>query len=214
MIWFFKKKTGLKAVLFDIGGVVVHADLESYLGLGSDIFETQPEHIKRCAAPFVKELERGKITSIEFWDQVGRALAEEGVGKAVPAWRFKGFWEGVMRDSATVDQEVLRICRRLRGRVKLGALTNTIKEHAVFLQKLGAYEPFRPCIFSFQIGARKPDAAAYEKAAKMMKTSPSGCLLIDDLAMNIRGAEEAGMHGYLFTTADGLETELRERGLL
>ena len=211
-MWFRRKKS-IKTIFFDIGGVVVNAPMESYKTLGAEAFGAREEHVVLCSAEYLPLLEMGKITSAEFWDKVGEKLAYMGMGRVVPAWKFKGFWEGVMLDSLAVHQEVLELSSRLRAKATVGVLSNTIQEHALILQKEGVYKGFNPVILSCQVGMRKPNADIYQKAAKLANTSTSNCLLIDDMSENVEGAQKAGFQALLYRNVEELRLELHRMGL-
>ncbi len=212
---FFRKKKGVDTVFFDIGGVVVDAPMEQYRVLGAEVFGCRDEHLGQCSAEFLPLLEMGKITSAEFWEKVGEKLAFMGMGRAVPAWRFKGFWEGILLDNLSIHREVLEISSKLRSKAKVGALSNTIQEHALVMQKQGVYQGFNPVILSCQIGMRKPNADIFLKSAELCKTKPARCLLIDDLVENIEGAQKAGFQALLYKgDPNELRHELHRMGLL
>src|SRR5688572_29531242 len=88
---------------------------------------------------------------------------------------------------------------RRRG-LMVGALSNTIKEHAEHLSELGYYEPFQPCILSYLVGMRKPDRAIYQLAASKAGKNIKKCLLIDDSEVNCQAAKAAGMQAIYYTS--------------
>lgn len=49
---------------------------------------------------------------------------------------------------------------------------------------------------------RKPDPGPYLAAARALRIAPQGCLFIDDLPVNCRGAEAVGMASLRFDVAD------------
>lgn len=195
---FFRKKKRVDTVFFDIGGVVVDAPMERYRTLGAEVFGCREEHLVQCSAEFLPLLEMGKITSGEFWESVGRKLAFMGMGREVPAWRFKGFWEGIMLETLSVHHEVVEVSIKMRSRATVAALSNTIQEHALVLQQKGVYKTFNPVILSCQVGLRKPNADIFHKAAELCKSKAARCLLIDDLEENVEGAQKAGFQALLY----------------
>lgn len=212
-MWFRRKKK-IDTVFFDVGGVVVNAPMESYKTLAAEAFGAREDHVVLCSAEFLPLLEMGKITSAEFWEKVGEKLAFMGMGRAVPAWKFKGFWEGLLLDSLSIHQQVVEISSRLRSKVTVGVLSNTIQEHALILQKEGIYKGFSPVVLSCQVAMRKPNADIFQKAATLAKTSAARCLLIDDLPENVEGAQKAGYKALLYRDPDELRLELHRMGLL
>jgi epoxide hydrolase-like predicted phosphatase len=210
----FKSKRSIKTIFFDIGGVVVKAPMLDYLKYGSEIFGCEPRTLEDATAQVLPDLETGRINNDEFWDRVSRILAENGQGKVIPAWRFKGFWEGILTDSLQVDHEMITLVRRLKAHVRVAALTNVIKEHAKILQKLDVYQHFNPVILSCKIGLRKPDLAIYEKAAELAKTPMERCLLVDDCLENLQAAQKAGYRVLQFTDISDLKRALYGLGLI
>lgn len=55
----------------------------------------------------------------------------------------------------------------------------------------------------------KPDVRIYERLIEKFSLAPKDCLFVDDKAVNIEGAEKAGLNGYQFTTAEKLREYLR-----
>lgn len=212
-MWFRRRKK-IDTVFFDVGGVVVDAPMESYKTLAAEAFGAREDHVALCSAEFLPQLEMGKITSAEFWEKVGEKLAFMGMGRAVAPWKFKGFWEGLLLDSLSIHRDVVEISSRLRSKVTVGVLSNTIQEHAMILQKEGIYKGFSPVVLSCQVGMRKPNADVFQKAAALAKTSPARCLLIDDLPENVEGAQKAGYKAVLYHNPDELRLDLHRLGLL
>lgn len=205
---FFKRSPKIEAVVFDVGGVLVDADLERYLVYGAEIFGCRPEQLQEAAQPFVVQLECGKLTSTNFWEAVGRALEERGWGKAVPARKFDGFWKGILRDTVKVKKDVLDLLPRIQRRATVGGLSNTIEEHANYLEKMGVYKLFKDTILSYQVGMRKPDAAIYKLTASRLRVPVGKCLLVDDSSVNTDGAAAAGMRAHHFQDVDDLVRDL------
>ncbi len=56
-------------------------------------------------------------------------------------------------------------------------------------------------ILSGHVGVRKPSRKIYEMAIEAAGVEPSACVMIDDLAQNISGAERVGMRGIVHTSA-------------
>ncbi|MFD4674842.1 HAD-IA family hydrolase [Lentzea sp. NPDC058450] len=50
-------------------------------------------------------------------------------------------------------------------------------------------------VISGEVGLAKPDTAIYELTARKLDLPTHQCVFVDDLAVNVRGAAEAGMVG-------------------
>lgn len=204
----------VQAVLFDIGGVLIHANLESYAERGAPVFKCTPEALRAAVQPRVPKLEKGEISSEDFWKEVGEVLWSKGQGQLPNPVQFKGLWKQLMVESLKLDNQVLKLCWNLRAKVMVGALSNTIKEHAEYLAELGYYQPFKPCVLSCLVGQRKPDKSIYQLAAKQTGKSIGKCLFIDDSEVNCQAAKAAGMKVHHFTGLYPLVSELTKYKLL
>lgn len=64
-------------------------------------------------------------------------------------------------------------------------------------------------ILSGEVGAEKPDVAAFQAAADAIDLPLSDCVMIDDNIHNIRASVEAGMVGMLHTAFDRTTVEIQ-----
>lgn len=205
----------VKAIFFDIGGVLISTNLEAYAEMGARYFRSNPEALRAAVQPRVPKLERGEVTSEEFWKEVGEVLWSQGQGQLGHEADIKGLWKKLLVANLKLDTNVLKLCWQLRGSGTLvGALSNTIREHAEHLAGLGYYDPFQPCILSCLVGQRKPDKAIYQLAAQKAGKSIRHCLLIDDSEANCQGARAAGMQAHHFTGVFPLIQEMHRLKLL
>ena len=76
------------------------------------------------------------------------------------------------------------------------------------------FRRFRDIVVSGEEKMLKPDPALYLLALDRFGLEPSQALFVDDRAINVEGALAVGMHGQLFTGADGLRARLEAEGLL
>jgi putative hydrolase of the HAD superfamily len=205
----------IRLVFFDIGGVVIQADLERYLHVGCALFQTTPEALRREVAARVPDLERGALDSQLFWKQVSETLWSRGEGRLVSPEACRHLWRDLLASTAQVDLEVMALVGALQqAGVRVGALSNTLHDHVTVLEGRGVYRAFDPCALSCRMGCRKPEREIYLKAAEMARLNPRDCLLVDDLGENIEGARRAGMSALLFRGAAPLAQDLLRLGLL
>ena len=92
--------------------------------------------------------------------------------------------------SQTRDGSLLPYVRELRSR---GVLTSVVS-NADGPPRPGL-EDLGPVVLSGETGLRKPDPAVYLLAARRLGVAPARCVVVDDLAVNVRGAVAAGMTG-------------------
>lgn len=183
----------MKAVLFDIGGVVIAAGLERYLERAQRLFGSD-EGVQREIVARVRDLETGKMTSYEFWDRIGQALLASGEGRRPRPRHVANLWRNLMLDSLVPNRPLLWLCQAMASNgVVIGAVSNTIQDHADILYARGFYAAFDPCVLSCRVGLRKPDPEIFKLAARTARVSPYRCLMVDDNADNLPAAASIGM---------------------
>ncbi len=148
----------------------------------------------------------GKVGAQEFYEGL-----TERFGLGLGFEEFKDLWCGVFSPIAGMEELV----RKLNGAYRLGLLSDTDPLHWAYLHSTyPVLSLFEKPTLSFEVGAVKPNPAIFLAAAANVDTPAERCLYIDDLPVNVAGAEAVGMEGIVFDTAVSLAEELTERGLL
>jgi putative hydrolase of the HAD superfamily len=198
-----------EALVIDLDGVIRRwdegslAESEAQLGLPAGA-------IGRAAFDPVRfdPAMRGELTFEAWCAALGEAVAEahgvsgDDVAKAFADTR----WE--------VDPEVLDLVDRVRERAPVALLSNASDRLVEDLRRAGIAERFDTVVSSADIGAVKPDAAAYAAAAGRLGVPIDRCLMVDDLADNVEGARAVGMRAVRFTDPGALAEALAAAGLL
>ena len=210
-MWRRSKK--IEALIFDIGGVLLHADLDGFLQVAGMAFGCRADKLAPIAAPLVADLERGQIDSYSLWDDLGQRLEAQNLGVAQDPEKLEYIWTSLLEDSVRVDEGMVELCSRLVQMMPVAALSNTIRDHAEHFEAMGMYKMFNPCILSCEVGMRKPEPDIYLMAARLLNTHPKKCLFIDDREENIAGAKAVKMQAHLFTDQETLEKELSRLGV-
>jgi putative hydrolase of the HAD superfamily len=187
-----ESRSDIKAVLFDLGGVLTTGPFESFAqyerahglpeGLIRQMNATNPD--TNAWAGF----ERGELdfaTFCERFEAEGRALGHE-----VDAATIMASIRGEMRPEMI---EVVEFCR---GRFKTAALTNNF----VSTEPTSGEDPlgvvghlFDVVIESSKVGVRKPDPRFYEMACEALDVVPREAVFLDDLGINLKPARAMGM---------------------
>lgn len=182
----------IKAIIFDFFGVLVVPG-------GVALHQDYPEHSQEIS-DLQRQSDFGIISHHEF-----NKLTSELLGLAVDDFVAR-YWHVNIRNEA-----VLSWVSELRNanEYKVGLLSNIGK---------GAIDSFIPAdelavlfdeaVLSSEVAALKPAPRAYEAISSKLGVLPEECVMIDDLAVNIDGAERAGMSGIVFQSADQAKDEL------
>jgi FMN phosphatase YigB (HAD superfamily) len=91
-------------------------------------------------------------------------------------------------------------------------LSTTNEAHVAWMHE--RFQPlldlFDHCFFSCEIGLRKPDPALFRHVESYTGQAPERHLLIDDVAVNVAGAQAAGWQAFQFQGAQDCRRRLRE----
>lgn len=186
--------------------------------VGKVLFEWDLRHLfcKLCASEAEVERIVGEVVTPEwhFEHDAGRPLADmvaertaafPGDAAMIEAWatRFNETIPGPVPGS-------LEIVEALAARnVPLFAITNFGAEFwAGFRPTQPIFDLFRDVVVSGEEQLMKPDPAIYALAIRRFGIDPARALFVDDRAENVAGAQAAGMHGHLFTSAEALADAL------
>jgi putative hydrolase of the HAD superfamily len=198
-------KMGIKAVLFDLGGVLIQlGGVTKMLGwAGWD----RAEFWRRwLASPSVRRFESGKITAEEF----GPAVVEEFY-LTVQADEFMALFSTWPRGVYPGAEELLSSTGALYS---LGCLSNTNSLHWDYLIEstnlIGHFDYLFP---SHHTGLLKPDRSSFANAAEKMDLQPEQILFLDDNQINIEGATEVGLVSYLVHGCEQARIILQEYGV-
>ncbi|MCD6115747.1 HAD family phosphatase [bacterium] len=189
----------IKAILFDIGDVLVDVKTDSSLKkiekLGPHISKKNLKLIFSDSRAF-DEFEKGFISSYEFYIKILKELKTEFAYE-----EFIDLWCDIFFDKP----ESYKLLTKLKSMYKLGLLSNTNSLHIEFLKnnynffKLIDYE-----FYSYVLHSAKPDKAIYEKAILKTGFLPAELLFIDNKEENVIAAESAGMKSLRYESYEKL----------
>ncbi len=202
-------KPEITTVFLDIGGVLLHLNLEPLLDEFSRVTGLSPGQLwqDRDNSAY-HALERGEITFEEYH---GRVLHSPAGGHLLPLERFKELWLGVPgRPTPVVD-----LLPALRRQVRVFLLTNTNEVHYPRLYSdYNFMAQVDGVIASHLVGHRKPAREIYELALRKAGCAAGNALFVDDFKENVAGAQALGIQAHHYREdIDALRTFLRENGL-
>ncbi len=195
----------IRMVLFDYGNVLEFVDhRRSAARLCEGTGRDADALLRRFLLPRgpLEQLESGMIDADGF-----RLLAGEAVGREFPpdefASRFSDMF--VMREDTTA------LLRALRGRYRLGLLSNTNEIHyATTISKHPCFGFFDQVTLSFEVKAMKPAAAIYRDAlAKAAGIPPAEILYLDDIPAYAEAARACGMQALVYDPAGATAATVR-----
>ena len=189
----------VKAIVFDIGGVLVGLDMG------------------RCIAAFRDGLGFARITELlDPWHQKG--IYGDMEGGLVSADAFRGYVLAESRPGtrpedvdkamgqllAGVDPRTAEVVRGLRDRYPLYLLSNNNPISMPFCLKAlkdAGLDPeitFKDQFISCEMKCLKPSTRFYQEAVRRIGLPAGEILFIDDNAANVEGARAVGLQARLF----------------
>lgn len=186
--------TDIHAVIWDFGGVISTSPFEAFEsferahGLPRHFLRTvnATNHLDNAWARF----ERSDIDLAAF----DHAFAEES---AALGHRVRGR-DVIALLGGTIRPQMVQALRVLRGRLKIGLITNNVAspgaESADPAGRAEVLPLFHHVIESAKLGLRKPDPAIYRLMCDALAVPPGQCVFLDDLGVNLKPARQMGMH--------------------
>jgi putative hydrolase of the HAD superfamily len=194
----------IKCIIFDFGNVVGYFDhwkaCEALAQLGSG---TADEIYDYCFNNQLEDdLEAGRIGTEEFISKLSRQF---GLGDN--ADRI----ERIFGDIFWPNDEIATLLPVLKPNYRLlvGSNTSVLHSRQFKRQFAETLRHFDDLVLSHDIGARKPSRAFYEQCVKKSRCRAGECAFIDDLPVNVGGAEACGLHGILYQCIEDLKAQLK-----
>jgi len=198
----------VRAVLFDIGGVLIENPSERRYKKYAKICHENIEEVKRKIRKKGRLLDTGKIPSQEFWSYTSREL---GISKEL----FRKIW---VRELVKCKDKTnaLKLAKVLKSKgYNIGLLSNTSNAESRVHTVKKLFPLFRPNLFlSFRIGHRKPSEKIFRFASRKMRLSPEEIVFIDNKKENVEGAARIGIIGLHFTSYRKLVKDLKRVGVV
>jgi len=202
------RRSPIDVILFDLGNVILpfnHYQIAEKLSRFSQKKEFQdPQRIFFYLFDSVKgiinDFDVGKVSPPEFFQSV-----KEYLDLSISFEAFLPIWNNIFVE----DQEVSRIVLSLKGKWRLGLLSNTDPLHFNYiLSKFPMMKTFDKWILSCEVGFKKPAIEIYQKAMEWASVEPQKILFIDDMEKYVEVAISLGMQGIHFISAEQLKEEL------
>ena len=202
------KRTVIKAVLLDLGNVIVPVDFSRCHEAFGEVCSAPPEEIPRRlrGTGLVERFETGRIAPEEFVDEVCGIL-----GMKVSYPQFWDIWSRIFHTESLLPEALIEGLRRHQ---RLLLLSNTNAIHfAMIEERYPLLRHFDDYVLSFRVGAMKPSPAIYREAITRAGCRPEECFFTDDVAPFVEAARQEGIDAVQFQSREQLEAELESRGI-
>jgi len=181
-----------RAVIFDLGGVVVGSPLHAIAR-----FEAERGIVAGAINRIVvgtgrdgdwSRLERGELDMEQFFDAFEADCAAAGVALSA---------RDLMLDIAAVTAPrpvMVGAVRRIRSAgLRTGVITNNWKSEVEDESRDALQSLFDVYIESAVVGVRKPDPRIFQMACESLQVTPAESVFLDDIGLNLKAARALGM---------------------
>jgi putative hydrolase of the HAD superfamily len=184
--------SGIAAVVFDLGGVVMQSPLHAIARYERD--HGLPPHAINHAIVAAGDdgawsrLERGELAVADFFAAFEADCRAHGLdlsGARVMAY---------IAEAAVPRPAMIEAIQRIRARaLRVAALTNNWVSSEVRPERARLRELFHVFIESSVVGLRKPDPRIYQLTCRELGVEPARTAFLDDIGRNLKPARALGM---------------------
>jgi putative hydrolase of the HAD superfamily len=187
----------IKAMLFDVDGVLLNGRLEKDYGISEEI--VQPFFL----GPFPAALS-------------GEADLKEIISPYLKQWGWQGnvdeFLDYWFQAEHIIDEALVEYIQRLRAQgIKCYLATNQERYRTTYiLEKIGFKDFFDGIFVSNELGVRKPDVSFFAKAYEvLLPVEKEAVLFWDDLVENIEAAQSFGIAAETYTDFQDFKQKMK-----
>ncbi|MEN3008708.1 HAD-IA family hydrolase [Pseudothermotoga sp.] len=191
-----------KLFIFDVGGVLCDGTSVTHL-ISEYLSINQQEFIKLAKLSGLRDLQIGKITTGQFWENFSKLS-----GKRVEEDLWVKFFKPKLK------LETAKLIEHLKMKYRVVAGTNTIEPHYRIHLENGDYRFFDRVYASHQIGHLKPDDDFFQYILEEESISPQEAFFVDDSFENVLVAQKLEICSVLFTNAHDLQSKLSSLKLI
>lgn len=200
--------TKLKAIIFDIGRVLVQIDVgRAMQGLASG-GKMSPSELWTAIEkdPRWADWQEGRISPRDWYLHLTKRF-----GGNFTFEQFTEVWNRVLDPTPIHDDSFFK---NLSKRYRLALLSNTDPIHVQHMEATYTFFAFFPTrIYSCAVGASKPNPVIYKEALRALKVKADEALYIDDIAAYVEAAKRLGMAGIHFQSPAQLTSDLKSLGV-
>lgn len=181
----------LKNIVFDLGGVVVAHNEESFAEKLGAFFSFVFGPDMKCVPSFWCDYDLG----VRSLDETAASVAEYrncSIEEAKANMLYAISLQGEV-------EPTVRLIKELKGRgYRLYVLSNMSKEYIEYLRKLPVFEYFDYEAVSCEVHLGKPDRKFYQYLLDNCQLNPAETIFIDDRKDNVEAAAELGITPFHF----------------
>ncbi len=179
----------MKAVIFDLGNVLVAYDHRRTLEAVAEVSAATLEELLAIAREIGHTLEVGDMSGAELHELL---VQRAGTTRDFDRF-FTAFCSGLTPDPQALDYA---LAIQERPEATSAVISNTNELHVRWLDEhVAALKEFDLVMMSNEVHLAKPDPAIFLLALELLDLPPEQTLFVDDMAENVDAAKALGMAG-------------------
>lgn len=197
-----------RAIIFDIGRVLVRVDVSRAMSGLADGISLSPDEIWSALQkdPRWMDWQEGRISPRDWHLHLAKRL-----GGKLSFEQFVEIWNRALDPTPIHDEAFFQ---KLSKGHRLAVLSNTDPVHVAYLEKTYGFFRFFPVrIYSCRVGASKPSPLIYKEALQACKVKAEEAIYIDDVPAYAEAAKKLGMKGIVFQSPGQLQGALQDFGV-
>ncbi len=196
----------IKAVIFDVGGVLLDFDHAITWRSLADLAGVSWEQVRDFLVDNRMRIEHelGSCTSDEIFKKYRTVFQPD-----LTYEKFYSAWARIFEEK----EDVVQLARSIARRVPTYILSNTDPIHFEYIvDNYDFIDIFSGRILSYEVGFRKPDEAIYKAALNITDCPAGNCLFFDDIEEHVMAGSAAGMSSFRFVNASQMRSVLEKYG--
>ena len=199
----------IKAVIFDIGRVLVRVDVSRSMQSLAQSVSLSPQEIWTAIEkdPRWHDWQEGRISPRDWHLHLSKRL-----GGSLTFEQFSEAWNRALDPAPIHDNSLFE---SLRKNFRLGLLSNTDPVHVAHLEATFDFFRFFPKpvrTYSCAVGASKPSPLIFRDALKSLRVKAENAVFVDDVEAHVSAAKSLGMQGIHYQNPDQLRAGLNAFG--
>ena len=197
----------IKAVFFDLGGVILRTEYQAPRQHLAESFGMDYDDIDKVVfgggpKGSAARASIGEITEEEHWKNVMKTLK-------LPTSEYERVREEFFAGDV-VDHEIVDFLRSIKPRYKVGLISNAWNGLRDYIVREKFDDAFHHMIISAEVKVAKPDPKIYHIALEQLQVQADEAVFVDDFIENIEACEKVGMKGIHFKDPKSALQQLKQ----
>jgi len=188
----------IKAIIFDVGGVITKTDWKQLYTNFANYLNISPDIVINFHKDYLNQILLGEMSFRDFIEKVKPSAYKNQLSLD----NLKKVWIKEALKLLDLNTPLLKMIDDLRGFYILLILTNLTESRILVDEKLGLYLHFDYTILSYKEKLKKPDEKFYQLAISRAGCKSEEAVFIDDKEECVLAANKLGIKGIIFKDND------------